>query len=896
MPTISLTPLKINFLTNFQEEPIAFTKNIFHTEDKDASSAIGLPITNNYPYICTNIKYKNNLFYGKDLSQIINIIFNEDKFISYISNKYGSIDKAEGLFVNSSLRNCKCSFCKNEIIRNNVLFTLSLLFPISFPTNNHIIDSLSTITSNTAEHFFSRDTMNSLYYKDYSYIKHNNNIYTFSKIIWLNDLLNHPLYIKYIKRYHKYHSYMFEGKENSIINDFKNIYYKLDEDIDKLLLDIKDNLIIPVLNNINNIEVFTNRQMLDDTTLNNAGIIEKAGIIDKNGDIDKYFTYDFKNDIYKLITLKNIIKEAYQSDSFDIDSVMKFITPDKLLNNEFNSIKDIHNAFLYDNIFYYEANNNFDDFIDDDMSFDDYINKLTMFSKSMDFGINKDSTNIVTKQESIYDSYFNKDNFRNIKLLFIHLSSLNKGNNFTDVFTTFTSKEIEIFNKAPQFKNSLNNENINFHGANNKTFMNSYSKKYNNIFSSSIDSIKKLLKSIFSLNEKNKSVSTIVSSNNDLRNVPEVLSFKDIDYKFNPGDNKEPEYGNSTNDLLNDIIKNLKINRKSDIYSPHKTISNVDINDHEDEDDVRCLTRHKIIESIYKKFIEGNGSIDSNCLNLILDTILDSGISIVSTNDGKKYAEIFVLADFINGQINDENIGDIKCKYYNEKLGLLIDDMLIGDDPNNWNATTGRMYITEPPPKEEGSISQQGMVPSGPIPNSGMMPQRNNLIAPNNAQSQNNEFVERTFRDFILSNNNITNQIDQYNKYTSTRISENDFFPFIREKYPYLFDLIIAWSNIESNINNPPYKQQILSKLIKTKSDINQQLEVLEVQNKATNITPDEKYKIEAYKRRYNLFKIATDELSKDIEEFYASKSKGGKIKKSRKKRKYNKKTRKYKS
>ena len=55
------------------------------------------------------------------------------------------------------------------------------------------------------------------------------------------------------------------------------------------------------------------------------------------------------------------------------------------------------------------------------------------------------------------------------------------------------------------------------------------------------------------------------------------------------------------------------------------------------------------------------------------------------------------MADFLKGQVTQENISDYKCKHYDQKLGLLIENNMSGDDPitSGWKVNTDRLLIGE---------------------------------------------------------------------------------------------------------------------------------------------------------------------------------------------------------
>jgi len=102
-----------------------------------------------------------------------------------------------------------------KILTTNVKIMLELLFPMAFPALLNVTNSfdlyikqnsdfdLNTIFSNVSKNFFKRfaATIQSMKVYDYSYLKVDGVVYTVTKVIWLNDLLNHPEYREFIDEF-----------------------------------------------------------------------------------------------------------------------------------------------------------------------------------------------------------------------------------------------------------------------------------------------------------------------------------------------------------------------------------------------------------------------------------------------------------------------------------------------------------------------------------------------------------------------------------------------------------------------------------------------------------------------------------------------------------------------
>ena len=246
--SISTISLKIKFLTNFMEESVSFSKDLLYNSDKDYMSALR-PLKT-YPFICTNVLYPSDLFSGKDNIDILKIIFNDENLINYINNNIPHTnmdDNAIGVNIGDNNSHCLCPTCINTIIRQNVIITLKALFPVSFPTVNDVVDSLDLIRDNTIDNFFSGNTVSKLVSdKQFSYLKVDGNIYTFSRLIWLNDVLNHPHYNKIIKEYHIFYNWLLSKYLEKTLNSYDSKLIQFNDDIDDFLITMYNNIFIPL--------------------------------------------------------------------------------------------------------------------------------------------------------------------------------------------------------------------------------------------------------------------------------------------------------------------------------------------------------------------------------------------------------------------------------------------------------------------------------------------------------------------------------------------------------------------------------------------------------------------------------------------------------------------------
>jgi hypothetical protein len=97
----------------------------------------------------------------------------------------------------------------------------------------------------------------------------------------------------------------------------------------------------------------------------------------------------------------------------------------------------------------------------------------------------------------------------------------------------------------------------------------------------------------------------------------------------------------------------------------------------------------KLFENIYKKYIEYEEKNKSKYFDTeINNELLNTGINIKNLNTSNEVLEIHVLADFIEGEVNDENVNDIYCPYSSETLGNQLDYYI----ENNWNEDKSLLF------------------------------------------------------------------------------------------------------------------------------------------------------------------------------------------------------------
>lgn len=286
------------------EEPFKLTSNILYHPDLLSGVKNNL---SELPYLTTRVKYPLNQLYNlarTGYKKIVRFFFDK----KYFEVKLTQFLKNE---------NITYSEPKSEILKYNVECMLELLFPTYFPISRNITSSFNEFILQKTSNDFSLKGANPFLdsYK-FSYLKKNNKIYTITKTIWLNDLLNHPIYRFFIDEFINYTNWA--ENEKIVIQD--NIKKRTEKLITRLKEDSKkpDNLYIKndLINFKDNL-----KDKSEDTPTN------KAYIIDTN---KEQFYDDLKEIISLLENLFNYIDKDYS---------------EIVIDDLYSKIKDINEVF-----------------------------------------------------------------------------------------------------------------------------------------------------------------------------------------------------------------------------------------------------------------------------------------------------------------------------------------------------------------------------------------------------------------------------------------------------------------------------------------------------------------------------------------------------------------------
>mgnify|MGYP001180373683 CR=1 FL=1 len=843
--SITVIPLKINLLTNFQDDKIIFEKSFLTRSNKEVNDTLNDSDLNKYPFICLEYAYPSDMFSSKKYYEILEIIFNENRLISYLSSL-----KPEKL----SSKNVHIT---NSSITQNVMITLTSIFPTSFPVVDDISNSIDHVLGSKTLGYFNYDTgsrmIGNMYRgREFSYLNVNGNDYTFTKLIYLNDILNHPIYFNVLKQYNKYYNYI---KDAFFTNENRNYDTSI-----KVISDGLDNLLMNVF-----LKIF---KVISDDKVLNSKFNSKPIIL---------------NPIKQIITSLFFLKHAILRINIDygtnivgfkqkIENYLTVAIFPKIKNENIKkAITDLLEQYKGE-IYYPSSHTDYNSGYNIDIE----NNKLENFNPDIKLSLpltdsEKNYFNSSGKILATIDEIYNTSNsdehgnlvnkIRNSKIFFSHFWSVAKIINGTSLNATDRKVTSDI--KIPY---------SNFYQDLDKLF--------------SFDNKSELYK--FYENTKNfvyKS-SAIEKPSNKLNNY---LQEKNI------GKQLDTRYTEKWNDYKNRFIEGTRSTTNEYLQEllQNETLKSIIV----DESSLNCMKISDIFTRIYNRFIAIEGtnilrSIDDNCNN-IANVCMNTGVSIIkefNQNSTDEYSEIYVICDFINGKINDENLKDMKCGYYDKQLGYLINNIYYKDnysDSKVWDLNYNRNKINIQNKEEsQNSDNEQKIQDINRVSNETInSPDNNQLLLR----------AKMKFNNFVSQNSIITNELVKYNNTAMKNIDDNNLFDNINKYYPNLLKLIVKWSNNdyyktpEKRKNLEIYKEQI-------KSGLESAIKVKEIEAQGKYITEQEKKRFLAIINLYKLFNVILNQIVEDLDKPSINNTnniEGGRRSKTKKRKRKNNKTKK---
>jgi hypothetical protein len=189
--SIKIYDLLINISTIIPGQPafIKFTRQMLYQPDTN----INIQGLSNYPYFTYQAIYPYDKLKKYSYESLIEFFFKKEKFEELLEDNV-EIEETLNPYANDSDSD-EYYNKRNDIINKNILSMLKLLFPTRYPVINDINDSFTM--------YRGIDPMNTLFFNPlkkapFSYLQIGSEKYTVQKVIWMNDLINHPRYRDYL--------------------------------------------------------------------------------------------------------------------------------------------------------------------------------------------------------------------------------------------------------------------------------------------------------------------------------------------------------------------------------------------------------------------------------------------------------------------------------------------------------------------------------------------------------------------------------------------------------------------------------------------------------------------------------------------------------------------------
>lgn len=237
-------PDKQNQIVNFTRSMLYIPKSTNNDEVVEVESVA----LEEMPFFTVDVEYPVDQLNRLDYQSRVNFFFNSGKFVDILRPYYVKEDNSAVETYETDEGGDDSYYEKRERrTRRNIMTMLEILFPTKFPVINDIQTSYDFIKDKQSTRPFWFNPFQTHYF---SYLKIGGNTYTIKKTVWLNDMLNHPVYRKMIVEYRKVRKWADEqlyskdskfGKPEEQIKDIKT---KIKEELSKM----KE--IIDKLNNI----------------------------------------------------------------------------------------------------------------------------------------------------------------------------------------------------------------------------------------------------------------------------------------------------------------------------------------------------------------------------------------------------------------------------------------------------------------------------------------------------------------------------------------------------------------------------------------------------------------------------------------------------------------------
>ena len=616
-----------------------FSLDMLHAGKNKSFKKAGLQ---KYPFITDTLKYPYDDLKTKNYQYILEFFFNRGKFSSDLKKMINNnkIIQKELLELKTKTQNEQNAY-KQMILESNVMTMLRLLFPTSYPIMNNIRDSYSILTNQP-------ESLE--YISKFSYIKLNNKIYTLTNVVWLNDLMNNPIYNQLVTEIFKYITWGLNQREiieeEDKVNLEKNEKLLKSFDAEPIIGKI-DNAIADYESRGNNYyatEIRAHKTLklaletkndLDMTVIIQKHIYKVPRVFD-----DKTYwvlaersSNSFFNDFVSLVPFYTSTKDAISIESINWGKTQVILTLDNrnkagAKNKELikSIIKQINNGISKTHFkgTVNKSNNGYIFTLNEDENIEEFAKQLEQFKSE---GITIKSNKSVELEKAFFRKRIIMENDENIEKdkndkIFYKISSILEAHNaidrrFSEPLYTEWIRSIDTYYQSMIYINRFKEE---------------YLKCYDPLMSSA------------------ECIRLFVGDKTDW----EKTQFREIMKPINGFKNYMSKVLKSQNSKLQNLIDNFGNN------TDDKGLFN------------------QLIVRIYQTYIENSNINLQMKERLEIDDYLNTSISSMNFGDVSKPDYLmFLQLDLVEGEIDNTNIDKMKCMYGDKDLqNRLLDDIL----------------------------------------------------------------------------------------------------------------------------------------------------------------------------------------------------------------------------
>jgi hypothetical protein len=214
-----ISPIQIYIQSNIpNKEPLILKRSNFIINFERPSSAEDIKDYSDLPFFTNEVEYPTNSLYKMEPYEIYDFFFSRSYF-EYKLNYIIFQNTGKGLMPPNDPDIKR----RNEYNKKNIMTMLQLLFTTVYPRTNNITNSIDEYIRKQATPLNINRIMSK---PTYTYVKIDGNEYTLMKLIWLNDIFNHPKYNKLVDEFINY--------KNWCTLKSKTIQKKIDDNITKM--------------------------------------------------------------------------------------------------------------------------------------------------------------------------------------------------------------------------------------------------------------------------------------------------------------------------------------------------------------------------------------------------------------------------------------------------------------------------------------------------------------------------------------------------------------------------------------------------------------------------------------------------------------------------------------